>query len=120
VQAIDGKWMKMGEKEVVIQKSGWLGSGAAVSLHAAVDLFAVSHLDHEDEKSFVPNPINGAAVFPRSHIDAVELLLRLQLFHTMRAWILLELFYVRKDLPADTRVKLLKFPKSGVSELQGV
>ena len=28
MQAIDGKWMKMEEKEVVIQKSGWLGSGA--------------------------------------------------------------------------------------------
>src|SRR5271157_5230801 len=98
---------------------GLLGSGASgASLHAAVDFFPVPHLHYEDEESFVSNLINGAVVLPRSHIDAVEFLLRLHLLHSMRAWILLELFYVRKDLPADTRVKLLKLPESGVSKLQ--
>ena len=119
VQAIGGKWMKM-DVTVVFPRPRGRGPIEAVSLHAAVDFFPISDLHHEDEESFVSNLINGAVVLPRPHIDAIELLLGLHLFHSVRAWILLELFDVRKDLAADTRVELLKFPESGVSKVQSV
>src|ERR1035441_11033143 len=90
------------------------------SLYAAVYVFPVSHLHYEDEQSFIPNLINDAVVLPRPNIDAIELLLRLHLYHAMRAWILFELFYVGEDLSTDTQVQFLKLPERGRSELQGV
>src|ERR1017187_9127709 len=92
----------------------------ATSLYAAVYVFPVSHLHYEDEQSFIPNLINDAVVLPRPNIDAIELLLRLHLYHAMRAWILFELFYVGEDLSTDTQVQFLKLPERGRSELQGV
>jgi hypothetical protein len=75
------------------------GLRGAISLHAAVYVFPVSHLHYQDKQSFIPNLIDDAVVLSRPYVDAVELLLGLHLHHAMRAWILFEAENVPVHLP---------------------
>ena len=96
------------------------GCEGAISLHAAVHVFPVSHLHYEDEQGFIPNLINDAVVLPRPNIDAIELLLGLHLHHSMRAWILFEAENVPVDLLSDVGIELAKVPLSGGSDFHAV
>src|ERR1039458_3625326 len=97
-----------------------LSSSFCASLHSAVDLFPVSYLYHQDEESFVPNLIDGSVVLPRSNGDAIELLLRLHLLHSMRTWVLFQAEKVQVDLLADVSIELAKVPLSGGRDFNAV
>ena len=82
----------------------FIGGMPWFSFHPAVHFLTVPHLHHKDEEGFIPDLVNGAVVLPRSHIDAVEFLLRLQFLHPMRTRIFFQAEKVPADLLADVRV----------------
>jgi hypothetical protein len=70
-----------------------------------VDFLPVSHLHQEDKQNFVPNLIDGAVVLARPDLQAVELLFRCELLHTMRARVLFQAENVPAHLLADVRAR---------------
>ena len=80
----------------------------------------VSYLHHQDQQNIVPNLIEGAVVLPRPNGDAIELLLRLQLLHSMRTWVLFQAEKVQVDLLADVSIELAKVPLSGGRDFNAV
>jgi len=91
-----------------------------LSPHPSIDFLPVPHLHHQDKEDFVPNLINDAVVLPRSHIDAVELLLRLQLLDSMRARIFFQTENVPVHVLADVRIELAEVPLSGGSDFDAI
>ena len=90
------------------------------SLQPAVHFLPVSHLHHENDEDFIPNLIDDSVVLPRPHIEAVELLLRLQLLHAMRARIRFQAETVPVHLLSDVRIELAQLPLSGGSDFNAV
>lgn len=80
----------------------------------------VCFLHHEDEQNFVPSLIDGAVVFARPHVDAVELLFRCELLHTVRARVLFQVENVPVHLLADVRIEFAEIPLRGGSDFNAV
>jgi hypothetical protein len=85
-----------------------------------VDFLSVSHLHDEDEQDLSPNLVNDAVVLPWTHVNAIELLLRLHLLHSMRTWIVLQAENVPGHLLSDMRIELAEVPLSGGSDFNAV
>lgn len=85
----------------------------ALSAETPVDLFPVPHLDHKDEEDLILNLVDDAVVLSRPDVDAVELLLRCEPFHPVRAGILLQPEEVRANNLTDMRVQLPNVPLGG-------
>ena len=91
-------------------------SARADSLHAAVHVLAMSHLDHEHEENFVPDVIDNAVVLAGTDVDAKELFLGLHQFEAVGARILFEAENVPIHLLADVGIELADVPLGGRSD----
>lgn len=92
----------------------------ALSPNTPVHLFPVPHLDHKDEEDLILNLVDDAVVLPRPDVDAVELFLRCELLHPMRAGILLQAEEVRVYNLADMRVQLPNVPRGGWGQFDSI
>jgi hypothetical protein len=93
---------------------------ASASLHPAIHFLSISYLHHKNDENFVPNLVNDAVVLPRPYVDAVELLLRLHLLHSVRTWIVLQAENVPGNLFPDMRIELTEVPLSGGRDVNAV
>jgi hypothetical protein len=81
------------------------------SASPAVYFFPVSDPHHEDKQGSVLNLIDGTVVLSRARADSIEFLPALQLFHAIRARIILEFLNVSEDLASNTPVELFELTK---------
>jgi hypothetical protein len=85
----------------------------AIHFSRLVRVFAMSHLDDQDEENLVADMIDNAVVLSRPDVDAIELLLGFHLFESERARVLLQAENVAVHLLADVRVELADVPLGG-------